>query len=230
MCAIVGKAEGPRARHHLRHGRHHGQARRGRWRDAGHHADVRDRPRALQEGQRPADQCAGRRDDRDRRRRRQHRARRQGHDRRRARQRRRRSRPDLLRARRHASRRSPTPTWCWATSRPTGSMPAPCGSTPRRRTSGHQGQDRRSARHLGAGSRVGHPSHRDVEHGERAAHRLGRARARSAALRHGGVRRRGSAACGAAGAVRRHSDRSSCPMAPASARRSACWRPIRAST
>ena len=43
---------------------------------------------------------------------------------------RRRAGPDLLRPRRRRSRRSPMPTWCSATSRPTGSTPAPCASTP----------------------------------------------------------------------------------------------------
>ncbi len=52
------------------------------------------------------------------------------HDRRGAGQCRRRSRADLLRPRRRANPRSPMPTSCSATSPPTGSMAAPCGSKP----------------------------------------------------------------------------------------------------
>ena len=63
----------------------------------------------------------------------------------------------------------------------------------------HQAGDRRPARHIGGGGRLGHPPGRDLQHGERAAHRLGGARARSPPLRHGGVRRRRAAACGAHG-------------------------------
>ena len=80
--------------------------------------------------------------------------------------------PDWFNARRHASRR---------------------GGCRRR----HQAGDRRPARHIGGRGRLGHPPGRHLQHGERAAHRLGRARTRPASLRHGGVRRRRTSARGA---------------------------------
>ena len=195
---------GPRSRHHLRHGRHHRQARRHRRRQAGHHADLRDRPGALQEGQRPADQRAGRGDDRDRRRRRQHRARDKRHDRGRTGQRGRRARARSATA---AAASEPTitdanvvlgyidPDWFNG-----GAMRLDAEAA----AAGIKRTHRRPARHLHGRGGLGHPSGRHLEHGERAAHRLGRARPRSAALCHGRVRRRRTAACGAAGARRRH--------------------------
>ena len=118
----------PRPRAHLRHGRHHRQARRHRRRRARHHADLRGRPGALPQGQRPAHQRPGRRAPGDRRRRRQHRRDRHGAHQGRPGERRRRSGPRLLRPRRRHGRPSPTPMSCSATSIPTTSTAAPCGS------------------------------------------------------------------------------------------------------
>ena len=205
MSAIAGKAEGRSRCHHVRHGRHDRQARCDRRRRAGDHALLRDRSHPLQEGQRLADQRPGGRDGGDRRRRRQHRARRQGDDRRGPGERRSGAGPDLLRARRARSRPSPMPTWCWGTSRRTGSTPGRCASMPPRRQGGHRAQDRCPTRYLGGAGSLGHPSGGHVEHGKRAAPRVDRARARSEALRHGGVRRRRPFARGTDGTIDRHS-------------------------
>ena len=62
----------------------------------------------------------------------------------------------------------------------------------------HQASDRRPARHIDGRGRLGHPCRRHIQHGERSAHRLGRARSGSPSLRHGGVRRRRAPARGAA--------------------------------
>ena len=75
------------------------------------------------------------------------------------------------------------------------------GSRPR-----HQARDRRSARRIHGGSGLGYPSRRDIQHGERAAHRLGRAGSRSASLHHGGVWWRRTASRRAARARGRHTD------------------------
>ena len=173
----------------------------------------------------PARRAAG-----DRRRRRQHRAHRDGADQGWTGERRRRSGPSLLRPRRNASRPSRTPTSCWATSIPTISTAAPCGSTPRP-------PPRRSSRELGAplglerrGGGLGHPHHRQRQYGTGHADRLDRARARSAHA----TRWWPSAAPGrcmpAGWRARWASPRSSCRVAPASARPSVCSKPIPSSS
>ena len=199
------QAGGPRADHHIRHGRHHRKARCHRRRRSCRHADVRGRSRPLQEGQRIADQCASRRDDRDWRRWREHRAGKQRDDCRRPRQRRRRPWAHLLwpwrpRANHHrcqcgAGIHFPRLVqWRHHAARQGGSRPR------------HQARDCRSARSIHGGSGLGYPSRRDIQHGERAAHRLGRAGARSAFLRHGGFWRRRAASRRTARSRGRHTD------------------------
>ena len=164
----------------LRHGRHHRQARRHRRRRAGDHADVRGRCRQLRPGQRPAAQHHGDRTARDRRRRRQHRARQDGADLHRTGQRRRRSGTDLLRARRHRSdhhRRQPR-------ARATSIRRIFNGGAMQLDVDGAaDGIAATSATPLGLAaerSRMGHPFGRQRQHGAGDAHRLDRARTRSA--------------------------------------------------
>ena len=115
----------------LRHGRHHRQVVPHRPRRARAHEHVRGRPHVpLQEGLGLPRVGAVGRSRRDRRRRRQPRARRRARPAQgRPRIERRRSRSGVLRPRRHASRRSPTPTSCSACSTPATSSAATCRST-----------------------------------------------------------------------------------------------------
>ena len=192
-------------RHLLRHGRHDGQGvphpagtPRHRTHDGGG-------PRAsLQAGERPAHQDTRHRHDRDRRGRGQHRAGRSaGPAQGRPAQRGRRPRTGLLRARRqgaHGHRRQPDARLPRPRVLPRGTH------APRRaRRGGRHGHGGGAARPEPAGGRLGRLHHRLREHGGGGARAHRREGARPAALRHGGLRRRGSGPRRAGGAHPRRS-------------------------
>ena len=195
----------PRPRAHLRHGRHHGQARRHRRRRARHHADLRGRPGALPQGQRPAHQRPGRRAAGDRRRRRQHRR-----------------APTWGSSR--SARRAPAPIRAPSATAAAASSPTVTDANvvlgyinPDYFNGGAMRARRARPPPTPSRERIGKPlgldageaawgihSHRQRQHGAGHAHRLRGAGARSAQVCARGLRRRRPAACGAARARARH--------------------------
>ncbi len=193
----------PRPRAHLRHGRHHGQARRHRRRRARHHADLRGRPGALPQGQRPPHQRPRRRAVGDRRRRRQHRRDRHGPHQGRPRERRRRPRPRLLPPRRRAPDRHRRQRRARLHQ---SRLLQRRRHAPRRqgRCRRHCGAHRQAARPRCRRGRLGHPPHRQRQHGAGHAHRLRGAGARPAQVCARRLRRRRPAARGAPRPRARH--------------------------
>ena len=176
-AAALRRAPRPQGPPLLRHGRHHRQGVRDRGRRAAGLAGVRGRPPLpLQEGQRAPDQGPGDRDDRDRHRRRLDRPRRRAAPARgRAGERGRPPRARLLRPRRHRADRDRR--------RPRARLSRP-RLLPRRPDAARPGRgaarDRRARgaapRARSRRGRLGHPSARQREHGERRAHPRDRAR------------------------------------------------------
>ena len=184
----------------IRHGRHHGEGLPDRERTRRDRTDDGSGARApLQERLRPADQGAGDRHDRDRRRwRLGRRDRRGGAAARRPAFRRRRSGAGVLRARRHGTHGDRRQSAAGLLrSRLLPRRPHGAGS---RCGGARAGESGRKARPRRDRHGVGHPPHGGGEHGRRGAHPHRGEGQGPARLRHGGLRRRGPRACRRGGA------------------------------
>ncbi len=193
-CAVR-QPRRPAQRDLVRHGRHHRQGVPGRGRP--HRGRLDDGGGAgapLQTRLRPADQGAGDRHDRDRRRRRlDRRHRRSGPAARRAALGRRRSRSRMLRPRRQRADRHRRQPGARLLRPGASSSAAAWRSTAGPRSSGGR-PDRRDDRPLCRGGRLRHPQGGHREHGGGRAHPSGREGQGPAPLRHGRLRRRRSGA------------------------------------